>query len=377
MSRPRRRGRSGAPGPEQGGVPPAVVGDLKGARVLDLGYEGHFGLSSLAGVAREACFVTPDLRRFRACDSWIREARPGEFAAALADSLQEVPGDPFDAVLFQPEGWAAKEWVYERIDQAFGRMGVGGRLFLSGRRDKGVESYRKRLEAVFGHADLAARDGGVRTYCARKTGQDPGAEPIDTGYVFDVPDAPGSPYRFQARAGVFSRDGFDPGTRFLLESLTVRPCDRVLDLGTGYGAIGIVVARQAPQGAVTMVDVDLRAVRCAEQNLELNGIDNGKAALSDGFEAIEGATLDLILSNPPTHEGKRAAEAFVAGAAEHLASDGRFQVVTMRPNLYGWWMKRCFESIEVLAERGGYSVLQARSPRGEAGAGLAGAREGE
>ena len=368
MSEPRRRGRSRAPGPEQSGVPPSVVQDLKGARVLDLGHAGHSGLPWLAGVAREACFVTSDIRRYRSCETWIREARLADFTAALTDSLEDVPGGPFDAVLFQPEGWAAKERVFERIDQAFGRVAVGGRLFLSGRRDKGVESYRKRLDAVFGHSDRAARDGVIRTYVARKTGQTPGAEPIDTQYVFDVTGVPGSPYRFRARAGVFSRDGLDPGTRYLLESLSVRPHDRVLDLGAGYGAIGIVSARLATQGMVKMVDVDLRAVRCAERNIEQNDIAGAGVVLSDGFEAIQEDTFDLILSNPPTHEGRQAAEAFVAGAAGHLASGGRFQVVTMRPNLYRWWMKRCFEVVEALGERNGYSVLHAHSPLGERGA---------
>ncbi len=365
MSGSRRRGRSQVSGPKQGGVPPFVVQDLKGARVLDLGYEGHCGLSKLAGTAREACFATPDLRRFRACEAWIRESRTAGFTTVLTHSLDEIPGGPFDVVLFQPEGWAAKEWVFERIDQAFGRMIVGGRLYLSGRRDKGIESYRKRLDAVFGRADRIAGTGGVRTYVARKGGEAPGAEPVDTGYIFDVADVPGSPYRFRARAGVFSRDGLDPGTRFLLETLTVRPRDRVLDLGAGYGAIGIVAARQASQGVVQMVDVDLRAVRCAEQNLELNGIGNGKAELSDGFGAVAGDPFDLILSNPPTHEGRKAAQAFVSGAAEHLAPEGRFQLVTMRPNLYRWWMNRYFRNVEALGERDGYTVLHAHSPLGE------------
>ncbi|MDP6777821.1 MAG: methyltransferase [Candidatus Latescibacteria bacterium] len=344
-------------------MPPSVARHLDGARVIDLGYGGHCALPGLAGVAQTACFVTTDIRRLRSCEAWIREAQVSGFSAVLADSLTELPKEPFDVALFQPEGWAAKEWVCEQIDQAFMLLTVGGRLYLSGRRDKGIESYRKRLEAVFRGADREATDAGLRTYVAEKTGDKPGADPVDTGYAFDVSGVPGSPYRFRARAGVFSRDGLDPGTRLLLETPSVRPCDRVLDLGSGYGAIGIVAARQASDGEVAMVDVDLRAVRSAEANIQLNGISNARAALSDGFEAVREEAFDLILSNPPTHEGKRAAEVFVTGAAAHLAPGGRFQVVTMRPNLYSWWMKRCLDEAETLEERDGYTVLLARSLR--------------
>src|SRR3989304_4635377 len=75
--------------------------------------------------------------------------------------------------------------------------------------------------------------------------------------------------------------GFAPGTRLLIEARRVSPTARVLDLGCGYGAIGIVAAKLATKGHVLLVDSDIRATRLPQRNLALNGVTNAEVLLGD------------------------------------------------------------------------------------------------
>ena len=93
----------------------------------------------------------------------------------------------------------------------------------------------------------------------------------------------GTQLRFQTDAGVFSKGELDQGTRLLLDALPALRGD-VLDLGCGWGAIGIAVARLCPEARVTMVDVNLRALDLARRNAEANGVQVS-CLESDGWAA--------------------------------------------------------------------------------------------
>src|SRR5579872_2273964 len=79
---------------------------------------------------------------------------------------------------------------------------------------------------------------------------------------------------FQVDRGVFGSHGLDPGTALLIEALDVQPTDEVLDLGCGWGAVGIAAAKSAPQGRVVMTDVNRRAVYLSRGNARRNGVEN-------------------------------------------------------------------------------------------------------
>jgi len=328
-------------------------------RVLDLGMAGRtagLGLNA-AGIH----FVGSDLREVRCCEKTIRRMALDNACAWLEVSPAVLTGPCFDVVLFAPARWEAKARVFELIDAAFGKLAIHGRFLLAGRRNAGVESYRRRLKAVFGRVETTLSKSGFRVYRSSRSAAETGAHPVDAAHVFDVDDIPGGPYTFEASSGVFSSRGLDPGTRILIETLDVKSGDRVLDLGCGYGAIGIAAARRALE--VQLLDTNLLAVRCARRNIARNGVANARVALSDGFEAAPGRTFDLILCNAPTHEGAETARQFVQGAARHLKSKGRFAVVAMRPGLYLRQMKRVFGAVDQLESRQGYTVLCARDAK--------------
>lgn len=162
--------------------------------------------------------------------------------------------------------------------------------------------------------------------------------------------------------GVFSRRRLDPGTRLLIERMEVRPAERFLDLGCGYGVVGLVAAQLAPQGSVTLLDVNERAVALARENLARNGAANAEALVSDGLGAVAGRRFDVIALNPPVRAGLPTVRRLIAGAREHLAPGGRFYLVgrTKQGVLrLAEELRRIFARVEEVAKRGGYRLYLA------------------
>jgi len=136
----------------------------------------------------------------------------------------------------------------------------------------------------------------------------------------------GRSYTFVSDRGVFSKNRVDFATAFLLESLEVpKTASNALDLGTGYGVIGIVLNR-AYELNVTMSDVNERALALAEKNLSLNDA-TGHIVKSDAFSALEGQCFDLIVSNPPIRVGKDKLFSMLSECADHLRKNGQLWVV--------------------------------------------------
>jgi 16S rRNA (guanine1207-N2)-methyltransferase len=128
-------------------------------------------------------------------------------------------------------------------------------------------------------------------------------------------------------AGVFSRDGVDYGSRVLIELMEIPHDAQVLDIGCGYGPIGLIAARLAPQGHVKLIDVNERAVALAKHNAERNGIRNVTFAQSDLFVSVVGETFDVILSNPPIRAGKAVVHQLFVESWRHLNLGGALWVV--------------------------------------------------
>ncbi len=327
-------------------------------RVLDLGMAGlPAGLDlSAAGIH----FVSPDLRDLRHCETMIRRNALDNACGWLETSPDDVTAPCFDVVLYAPARWEAKLRVFHLIDAAYQKLAIHGRLLMAGRLGAGVRSYRNRLEEVFGNVEKVTAKSGFRIYRSCKRRTVPGADPVNPMHSFVVNDLCGSASEFESCAGVFSCDGLDPGTRLLMETAGVEACDRVLDLGCGYGAVGIGAAKRACE--VLLVDSNLLAVRCARRNIARHRLENARVALSDAFEAASGRSFDLILCNAPTHQGAATARLFTHGAARQVGPQGRFVVVAMRPGMYRKQMKRFFGTVEKLGSRLGYTVLCASRP---------------
>lgn len=140
----------------------------------------------------------------------------------------------------------------------------------------------------------------------------------------------GHSFEFHTTWGLFSPKGIDEGTQLLLKHLEVRPNEQTLDLGCGYGPIGMSIARHAPEGSCLMVDKDFVAVEYANANLQRNQIHNAEAMLSDGLRHINPQRrFTLAVSNLPAKTSKEHYYLFFYDILERLEKDGRCYVVVI------------------------------------------------
>ncbi|MBR3057834.1 MAG: class I SAM-dependent methyltransferase [Clostridiales bacterium] len=177
----------------------------------------------------------------------------------------------------------------------------------------------------------------------------------------------GMDFFFTTDAEVFSKKFLDFGSRVLLETAIEdlsglgRKKGRLLDLGCGYGPIGIIMKRVFPSMEVTMVDINQRALGLAKENAEANSVKCVEIYQSDGCASVEG-TFDVVLTNPPVRAGKQTVFAFYDGAWDHLAEGGLLYVVLQKkqgaPSSEKYLQEK-FGSCEVIAKESGYWILKA------------------
>jgi len=137
----------------------------------------------------------------------------------------------------------------------------------------------------------------------------------------------GKPFEFLTASSVFSKRKVDCGTRLLIESMVLPKTGCVLDIGCGYGVVGISVAKFNPKLHVVMTDVNARAVRLAKKNLSLNRIINAEVRYGFFYEPVENLKLNCVLSNPPVSAGMETVKAIVTGAQKVMAPEASFQMV--------------------------------------------------
>jgi 16S rRNA G1207 methylase RsmC len=134
----------------------------------------------------------------------------------------------------------------------------------------------------------------------------------------------------KTRWGVFSPRSIDDGTLLLMKYLEVAKKDKCLDLGCGYGPIGLAVAKSCPQGEVHMVDKDFVAVELSNNNAKLNHIDNALAYLSDAFLSVNKDNyFDQIISNVPAKVGREQLSIILYDAYDALKPGGKITFVTI------------------------------------------------
>lgn len=154
----------------------------------------------------------------------------------------------------------------------------------------------------------------------------------------------GAELQFQTTWGLFSPREIDEGTHLLLKHMDIQPGDHCLDLGCGYGPVGLAMAAQATDGSALMLDKDFVAIDYSNRNAELNGLGNAKAILSNGFDAVDRSQkYDVIASNIPAKVGKELLTLMLHDAKDLLTPGGKFYVVTV--NGLRQFMKRNFQDV--------------------------------
>ncbi len=171
----------------------------------------------------------------------------------------------------------------------------------------------------------------------------------------------GKEIEFYTGSGVFSKDKIDDGSYVLIENAIIKKNWKILDLGCGYGAVGISIAK-SENADVVLADVNERAVHLAEKNIEHNKV-NASVRTSDLFSSIP-EKFDTILLNPPQSAGKQLCFRMIEESKEHLNKNGLLQLVA-RPKKGGRTlsekMKEVFGNVEVIAKKHGFSLYVSKN----------------
>lgn len=167
-------------------------------------------------------------------------------------------------------------------------------------------------------------------------------------------------FKFYTDAGVFSKRGLDYGSKVLIEQVVIKDhIKHVLDVGCGYGPIGISLAKVYPNLLVTMVDINERAVEMARKNATTHNVSNVEIKVSNLFSNVSG-TYDLILSNPPIRAGKQTIFKLYEDAEKHLNPGGLLCVVIQKkqgaPSTFEY-LKTLFSAVEIVKKDKGYWVI--------------------
>jgi 16S rRNA (guanine1207-N2)-methyltransferase len=255
----------------------------------------------------------------------------------------------------------------------------GGQLYLAGANRAGIKSVANDADELLGAGRLLAYKGGNRVLrytreadlSTERLPESFGAPGIPAGTYREVeiaiadsrrPDATAT-YRLSTRPGVFSWEHLDPGTALLLSVVHARNDEQLLDVGCGYGLIGIHLGLQAQRGRATLVDVDLLACECAQRNVGRYGPPHAQVWHGDGLERLREGPYSLIISNPPFHSGQGInidmTKALIHQAHDALERNGRLVLVANRFLAYDVAMAERFGNVATLAETPQFYVLEA------------------
>jgi 16S rRNA G1207 methylase RsmC len=173
----------------------------------------------------------------------------------------------------------------------------------------------------------------------------------------------GKNFEFITASSVFSKRRIDTGTQLLIESMILPEKGSVLDIGCGYGAVGIVAAESNSKLQVYMTDVNTRAIMLAKKNIEKNKIVNAQVRRGHLYEPVEDLKFDCILSNPPVSAGMETVKTIITKAQKIMQTEANFEMVIrskIGAKIFPELFVKTFGNCTVIARGKGFRVLMGK-----------------
>jgi 16S rRNA (guanine1207-N2)-methyltransferase len=307
--------------------------------------------------AREGALVTFDYAAYR-----LHQPLHGPGSKLqLHFTANYAPGPVHDiAVIYLQKGSELNDLVAAMTSHA---VRPGGTVLMVGENKAGIRSATTVLERRVG----PIRSSDAARHCVlyeTRTEQAPGGaidlQAWEREFVIPLGDRS---VTLVSLPGVFSHGRLDDGTRFLLDHLPADISGHVLDLGCGSGVIGVVIKTLNPRCEVSLVDASALAVEATTRTFARNNIAARHIGPADIFDGVDG-TFDLIISNPPFHQGIATnydiVSAFLAECDRHLNPDGLVVLVANKFLPYEELMAQALSRPAVIAQDQKYKVLSSR-----------------
>lgn len=305
-------------------------------------------LRSLEGI--ETTCYQMDLHQAERLQAELSEQAVSTNVVTAAD-LWDLSAD-FQTVLYLPPRGGERELKIDMIEQAFHILRPHGTLLVWSPYDTDP-FFPNLLKKIFGRVHAPHVEGETVLWCQRESERPRRRHEV----TFQARIADGPSCRFVSRPGVFSYGRFDNGARALVETMTVHPGDRVLDLGCGCGTNGVFASQQSgPEGHITFVDSNVRAVALADLNARNNCVTAFQTVASSRVEGLPESSFDVVLANPPYYANSAIARLFIERGRDLLKAEGRFYLVTKQVEEIADLMMEAFEHVEAQMHRG-YTIL--------------------
>ncbi len=293
------------------------------------------GLDSEGSVALALNAIHPQTRAtWFHLDAYVADRVAGNLRThgadpAIAVVAPDLPGHQpagdvtpeFDLIALPFPAGGEALFARELVEEAHDLLLEGGKLIAA--TDRSPEWTARVAREVFGKIDIVkAEGGGAVIHCVRRSMKRAWK---DHSHVVHLEQGERT-LAFRTRPGVFSYGHVDRGTKALLDVARIPNRSRILDIGCGYGVLGIATA-VACGGSTVLVDSNARAVQLAGENAATSGVADARAILVADAPRFDETGFDAVLANPPYFADYRIAESFIEGAWRALKAGGSLWLV--------------------------------------------------
>jgi len=262
----------------------------------------------------------------------------------------------FDKIVYAPKSYEPVKLVKNRIRNLMDLLKDNGQLLVAGEKTDGINRYKDYMKTSSGNLDKVAQEGSQRLYKYTHNGGLLPEKP-DIRHKFKT-DIEGATLEFETCEGLFSFKSLDNGTRILLENLEIAENVKVLDLACGYGVIGIYLSRKFDCNAY-LADDNALATYYAEKNAKLNEVEDYEIKNCDCLDGFKHEKFDVIVSNPPTHQGKGVTDEMFKNSYKCLRENGSLYIVYNQNMGFERQLAEKFNKTETIVEKDNFKVLKA------------------